>query len=541
MAVGVSGKRYASYAGGAGDVRDGGPDGGPHRGPVSGPVGATDGGPDGVPGGPGAAAGDLPGGPRTTAPRAVLSRALAVPLVLGLVGFLPALVAVQPGTGPRDEAYWLQLVLTAYAGARLSAMVLTARRRLMQGTFWLFVYVAMGVAPLAQAVLGRVPTPLVGPRSDLTLATALVLAGCVAFDVGALLARHRPAVRRLRVSRPASVSRRRLYLLVVLAFAAGGLLIVKLGGPQVFFSSRQEISASIQASGVAAADSDSKAGSAFLRGFGTVLPLLAFLFLTRWLVTSRAARRRPLPVLMWSGLLLLNLVVNNPVSNPRYWFLTVAFSILFTAFPKSPVMYRSALALGVVAALLLFPFMDRFRYDENGYRPVQSDSVIEPLAIKDYDQMVMFANTITHVDTGSSHSWGRQLSGAALFFVPRSVWPDKPRDTGIRVGEWMGTNNTNLSSPLWAELWLDFGTAGMTAGFLGLGYAVARGDRRYARLAPDDSRPGQVMAIVVPAIAGYSFILLRGSLLQASGRIGIALLCLALVTTFRSDPRRLLR
>ena len=47
--------------------------------------------------------------------------------------------------------------------------------------------------------------------------------------------------------------------------------------------------------------------------------------------------------------------------------------------------------------------------------------------------------------------------------------------------------------------------------------------------------------MVVPLIAGYAFILLRGPLLQASGRIGIALLCLALVTTFRADPRRLLR
>ncbi|MEC4017830.1 hypothetical protein [Streptomyces sp. H27-D2] len=505
---------------------------------ASGDLGPPDGGPpDGGPPdlGPPAAA------PRdSTAPRAVLSRALAVPLVLGLVGFLPLMVTVQPGAGVRDEAYWLQLALTCYSGARLSAMVLTARRRLVQGTFWLFVYVAMGVAPLAQAVLGQVPTPVVGPRADLTLATALVLIGCVAFDVGALLARHRPALRRRRVSRTASVSRRRLYLLVVLAYGAGALLIVKLGGPSVFFSSRQEITEGIEASGIR--DSGSQAGTAFLRGFGTVPPLLALLFLTRWLVTSRTARRSPVAILMWIGLLGLNGIVNNPISNPRYWFLTVLFSSLFTAFPKSPVMYRSALALGVIAALVLFPFMDKFRYDEDGRRPVESTSLLEPLALKDYDQMGMFANTITHVDSGgSSHSYGRQLSGAVLFFVPRNIWPNKPRDTGIRIGEWMGTNNTNLSSPLWSELWLDFGSMGMTGGFIGLGYLAARGDRRYALRTIVGARPGSVMAIVVPVIAGYSFILLRGSLLQATGRIGIALVCLALVTTFRSDDRKLLR
>lgn len=129
---------------------------------------------------------------RVTTPRTLLSRALSVPLILGFTVFLPLFVAVQSGDGQRDAAFWLQLLLTMYAGARLSAMVLTSRRKLLQGSFWLFVYMAMGVAPLAQAVLGRVPTPVVGPRSDLTIAIGLVLLGCTAFDVGVLLARHRP-------------------------------------------------------------------------------------------------------------------------------------------------------------------------------------------------------------------------------------------------------------------------------------------------------------------------------------------------------------
>lgn len=473
-------------------------------------------------------------------PRAVLSRALAVPLVLGLVVLLPAAVAVQPGGGVRDETFWLQITLTCYAGARLASMILTTRsRRLVQGSFWLFVYVAMGVAPLAQLVLNRVPTPLVGARSDMSQALALTLVGCVAFDVGVLLARHRP-LRAARKERPAaSVSPRRLYLLILLAFAASAYYVMKLGGPAVFFSSRQEVSDTLQESGVASAGSH--AGSAVLRGLGTVPALLSLLFLTRWLVTSRIARRRPLPILLWIATALLNCLVNNPISNARFWFLTVLFSVLFTAFPRSPVMYRSALALGVVAALLLFPFMDRFRYDAADYKPMETNSVLEPLARKDYDQTVMFANAITEVNSGAGHTYGHQLAGALFFYVPRSAWPDKALDTGIMLGQWMGNKNTNLSSPLWSELWLDFGPLGMTGGFLGIGYLAARGDRRYALRTADGGRPGDLTAIIVPLIAGYSFILLRGSLLQASGRIGIAVLCLALVTSFRTDPRKLLR
>ncbi|WP_223291026.1 O-antigen polymerase [Streptomyces avicenniae] len=481
------------------------------------------------------------GGGAAPPPRAVLSRALSLPLICGLVGALPLAVAAQPGEGVRDTAFWLQLTVACYAGVRLSAMVLSGRRRLVQGAFWLFCYLAMGIAPLAQSVLGREPTPVLGPRGDMVLATALVLCGMVAFDVGALLARHRPSFRRAR--RPAAtVHRTRLYLLVALAYAASMLLILQLGGPAIFFTSRQEISAGLnEATASTSGDAGGEAGNALLRGFGTVPAMLALLLLTRWLVTSRLARRRPSVVLPWAGLVVLNTIVNNPVSNPRYWFLTVLFALLFTVFPRSPVMYRAALALGVVIALLVFPFTDRFRYDEDGRQPVESNTMLEPLVIKDYDQVGMFANTITFAADGNGHAYGRQVTGAALFFVPRGVWEAKPEDTGFLVGGWMGTNSANLSSPLWAELWLDFGPLGMTAAFLGIGYLAARIDRRYVQRTLDDPSPGNVLAVIVPVLAGYSFILLRGSLLQASGRIGIAVLCILLVTTLRGDERAQLR
>lgn len=228
-------------------------------------------------------------------------------------------------------------------------------------------------------------------------------------------------------------------------------------------------------------------------------------------------------------------MVNNPISNPRFWFLTVLFSLLFTVFPVSAAFYRVALSLGVIVALVVFPFADRFRYDDANFRPVQTTSPLEPLALKDYDQVGMFANAITYVRSGSGHAFGRQMVSSVLFAVPRSVWPDKPMDTGVMVGQWMGATNTNLSSPVWAELWIDFGPVGMVAGFVAMGYAAARVDRRYARRAVRSARPGSLIALAVPLVAGYSFILLRGPLLQASGRVAIAAFCIALITTFRQD------
>jgi hypothetical protein len=472
-------------------------------------------------------------------PRTLLSRALSVPLVLALSVFLPLLVAVQPGAGARDGAYWLQLTLTMYAGARLSAMILTGRRKLLQGSFWLFVYMAMGVASLAQDVLGQAPVPVVGSRADLTEAVALVLSGAVAFDMGALLARHRPGGSRDGAAGALLVHRRRLALLVLLASAGSAALMVKLGGPAVFFSSRQEITAGIQDAGLSPAGS--QAGQALWRGLGTVPALIALLVYTRRLVTSRRARRSPAWLAVWCWLVVVNTVVNNPVSNPRYWFLTVLFSLLFTLFPVSAAMYRAALSAGVVVALIVFPVADRFRYDDRNYRPLQTTSVLEPLTVKDYDQMGMFANTISYVRSGEGHTYGRQMAGAVLFAVPRSAWPGKPLDTGVLVGQWTGTVNTNRSSPVWAELWIDLGPAGMVAGLLAMGYTAARVDRRLARVATRRAPPGSLICLVVPLVAGYSFILLRGPLLQASGRVAVALGCVLLVMTRRQDRAAALR
>lgn len=215
--------------------------------------------------------------------------------------------------------------------------------------------------------------------------------------------------------------RRRLYLLTLLAFLGSALLVVKLGGPAVFFTSRQEIISSVQEVGLSQADS--QAGQAIVRGFGTVPALIAWLAYTRWLVTSRRARRSVLIIAVWGALAVLNAVVNNPISNPRFWFLTVLFSLLFTVFPVSAAFYRVALSLGVIVALVVFPFADRFRYDDANYRPVQTTSPLEPLALKDYDQVGMFANTITYVRSGSGHTFGRQMAALLLFAVPARCGP----------------------------------------------------------------------------------------------------------------------
>jgi hypothetical protein len=444
-------------------------------------------------------------------------------VLLGLV--LPLVVVLQGPSLSVDRALVLQLLLCVYSGARLSAVVSAPTISPLQGMFWLFCYTAMGIAPLAQQVVRATPIPVTGSPSDVVYGLLLTLAGFVAFDVGTHL-HHGKGLRR---GADGEARTRRALVdiphLRVAAFTVVALLgcaaFVSTLGVAAFFASRQAIGDSFDAAGLS---SDSQAGTASLRAIGTVPVLIAFLLLTRRLVVDARARRRPLVVLAWAATLAAQVVVNNPISNARFWFVTVALSTVLVLFPRRVGAFRALLLLGVFASLVILPVADKFRL-EGGQTRFERTSTVQTLAVKDYDQMNMMANTVTYVREGPGHTWGRQAAGDLLFWLPRSIWESKPNDTGTDVGNYIGTANVNLSEPLWAELWIDFGLAGMVLGFLLVGYLLRRFDGWYADAVERGRLVTTVGMIAVPVVAGYEAILLRGSLLQAMGRVGVMVLC----------------
>ncbi len=140
-----------------------------------------------------------------------------------------------------------------------------------------------------------------------------------------------------------------------------------------------------------------------------------------------------------------------------------------------------------------------------------------------YDQMVMIANGLWYSAQEGLH-FGFQMLGNALFWIPRAVWPSKPIDTGVQIGQAMGVSNTNLSSPLWIEFYIDFGWVAVIVGFAAVGYFSLRADRIFSTAnAAFTGRIG-ALQVLVPLIAGYQFILLRGPLLQSMGRLAVIVL-----------------
>ena len=87
-----------------------------------------------------------------------------------------------------------------------------------------------------------------------------------------------------------------------------------------------------------------------------------------------------------------------------------------------------------------------------------------------YDAWANIYTTVEMVGRQGIH-WGQQLLGGILFFVPSALWHAKPLATGIAIGNYLIANYsmwfTNLSAPLVAEGYIDFGAIGVAL------YAIA--------------------------------------------------------------------
>lgn len=137
-------------------------------------------------------------------------------------------------------------------------------------------------------------------------------------------------------------------------------------------------------------------------------------------------------------------------------------------------------------------------------------------------------------------SAGKQAAGALLFYVPSTWWSGKPLATGIEIGNFLMTYYqmwfTNLSAPLVAEGFLDFGYLGVVAYALGLA-ALVKGIEGWA--APGRSATSQAIAIY---LAFFLVFLLRGSLMIAvaygSGALAAFIVARALIGLMASRPRR---
>ena len=343
--------------------------------------------------------------------------------------------------------------------------------------------------------------------------------------------------------RTCRLSATRVRVLASVVLLASPLAVVGLGGLGALFSTRQIAQNALFQSGVinGVVQSPNDVLPGTLLQDGTTV--LAFVALYAWLIIRRQRRREGLRSTVGSNLLLLGLVVvnvavNNPLSNPRQWFGTVviamvlALPLFLTGFGK-----RVFIAGMLVVTALLFSYGNAVRglSYESGQPKLDTIQTLE--VSPDYDAAVEVsaADRYTQLE---GLSYGRQLAGDVLFWVPRRFWADKPTGSGFVLGYFFRTATPNISAPLWAEGFVDFGWLGVVIFLMTFGYISARLDRGWA------SSYGalDLRRVVLPVVVGYSFILLRGPLLATMDKltmfsIAFWLLCPMVRNTIGADVK----
>jgi hypothetical protein len=231
-------------------------------------------------------------------------------------------------------------------------------------------------------------------------------------------------------------------------------------------------------------------------------------------------------------LLVLVLISENPYTEKRNALGPLYLGVLLIAFRHWFSSHTRRMLLLVVSMVLVFPAIALFTHNHqqtlgNLSMSDVGDQIQQYYFSINYDS---WANIYTSVEIVKVHGlqWGHQLLGSLLFFVPSSLWTTKPLATGIFLGDYLISNYSmwfnNLSAPLVAEGYLDFGYLGVV-GYAGVIAVLVVFLNKLALKANWMALPMAVYGSI------FLMFLLRGSLMIAMGFASAAFLsfCFAFV------------
>jgi len=426
------------------------------------------------------------------------------------------------GTPSVATDWFLAVVIMLWSGLRLAGLLADGKPYLFSVTSWVFVYVFLGLAPLLQIRLGTSPdtTPNILATS-IEPAQAIVLLGLGGIEVGTMVGARSSS---RMGDRGRVISGRRLSWVAVATFAYVALVVDRIGLAP-FFESRNALSVAQLAA------FPEPAIAAVISAGLVALPLVTFHALVHHRTQQRSMQRAPERSLMTILMGVILLLTTNVISSPRILFGTVLLSLAILAgATRTMARTRATICALLIGMIIVFPAADLFRAT-GGHTQSVSDLIdLRQLATSgDYDAFAQIANTRAVVDQ-EGITIGRQALGVVLFWMPRSVWGDKPKDTGVLVAERRGYQFTNLSAPLWAEAYINGGWLAVPIVMGIFGFIVRRADMKFA----DGFPRGRIGGIGGAILPFYMMIVLRGSLLAATASL-IALMVALWLVSERSD------
>lgn len=425
----------------------------------------------------------------------------------------PALAVILLDGGSAPGAFAVACLLLGYGCFRLTGLVLSGRCPPVAVAFWTFVVVYWCIASLIQLSSGLLPWRDTDTSRYYLPAQLLALVVCACFELAYLVTARgtdpsgalpaspgRAGGRRKRREPDPRALERALAALLVLSAGLTALSVVRTGGGVAArFQSRTWEDT---------VDAPVTVGTT---GQGLLVLLPAALVLTGVVLSVVAVRTRwsgapvpgrgrvralVVPAGLLCGFLAVASVVANPMSSTRYISFSVVLAALFAVAAGARPALRGAVAAAIPLGLaVVYPALNVLDSTQEQLRAFASRSIYTSV---DFDGFQQTVNAVSSVDAnGTAH--GRYLASVLLFFVPRSVWPDKAVPASIDVAAFRGYSFQNLSLPLWAEIYLDLGVVAAAAALAGLGILAGRLDARGTR-GPGN---GALAAVLAGTLMGF--------------------------------------
>lgn len=244
--------------------------------------------------------------------------------------------------------------------------------------------------------------------------------------------------------------------------------------------------------------------------FDTFIKPFPILFLLVYNFHYRSVKIKTLfSKIFFIALFILSLILVSPTSLTRFMVaaLYIPFIINFTELWNKP--YRLQLSL-FISLFFIFPLLNLFRYfnSEEFNFDIIKHFDFTFMDSGNFDAYQNFARAVNQ----NFITYGSQLSGVFLFFIPRSIWPTKPIGSGSTLADLNGQSFGNISMPFMAEGYVNFGILGVALFMFILGVILNSLDSKYWNNKFDKSTP---FTIYYSMLIGLIFFIMRGDLLSS--------------------------
>lgn len=212
------------------------------------------------------------------------------------------------------------------------------------------------------------------------------------------------------------------------------------------------------------------------------------------------------------------LIVNTPFGMSRFNVAVVYIGLMLLLMPKFK-KKKWFIFVFFISFIVIFPMINIFR--RYSLLDVSFDMLTETISnisqnftSGDYDAFTMIIYANKYIDNYGV-TFGHQLLGSFLFFIPRAVWSCKPIGSGATILETYGHSFTNGSAPAIAEGLINFGLIGVIIFAFIFGCISSYLDKTYwEKIKQSDKSDDTLITIFYPFALSLFFFMFRGDLLS---------------------------